>query len=180
MLLELVTGKMGLSTSNDGTMNDWLEETLPYISICDKELLTNIVDPSLIIDEDLLEEVWAMAIVARACLNPRPAKRPLMRYIRKALENPLKVVREESPSSARFRTVSSIGSWSAGLFGSWLSSSDVTSNPAAIALNIPEGGISYKHSVTQSSQVSVQNAAGDQLYIFPEPLDEDVVRPHED
>ncbi|KAL8096961.1 putative LRR receptor-like serine/threonine-protein kinase At2g16250 [Apium graveolens] len=180
VLLELVTGKMGLSTSSDGTMKNWLEETLPYISICDKELLTNIVDPSLIIDEDLLEEVLAIAIVARACLNPRPAKRPLVRYILKALENPLKVVREESPSSARLRTVSSKGSWSAGLFGRWLSSSDVTSNPAAIALNIAEGGISYKRSVTQSSQESVLNTAGDHLYIFPGPLEEEMVRLHED
>ncbi|KAK1352182.1 putative LRR receptor-like serine/threonine-protein kinase [Heracleum sosnowskyi] len=182
VLLELVTGKMGLSTSSDGTMKEWLEEALPYISIHDKELLTNIVDPSLIIDEDLLEEVWAMAIVAKSCLNPRPAKRPLVRYILKALENPLKVVREESPSSARLRTVSSKGSWSAGLFGSWRwrSSSDVASHPAAIPLNKAEGGISYKHSVTQSSQGSVQNAGGDHLYIFSEPLEEDMVRPHKD
>ena len=46
VLLELVTGKLG--------MKDWLETTLPYISIYDKELVTNILDPSLIIDEDLL------------------------------------------------------------------------------------------------------------------------------
>lgn len=188
VLLELVTGKMGLSTSSDGTMKEWLEEALPYISLYDKELLTNIVDPSLIIDEDLLEEVWAMAIVARSCLNPRPAKRPLVRYILKALENPLKVVREESPSSARLRTVSSKGSWSAGLFGSWYSSSDVASNPAAIPLN-KAGGISYKRSFTQSSQGSVQNAVLDHLSsnrqhqsrdIFPESLKEDMVRLHED
>lgn len=110
VLLELVTGKMGLSASSDGTIKEWLKETLPYISIYNKELLTSIVDPSLIIDEDLLKEVWAMAIVARSCLNPRPAKRPHMRYILKALENPLKVVREESPSSAKLKTVSSKGS----------------------------------------------------------------------
>ncbi|KAI3446115.1 hypothetical protein Pfo_002780 [Paulownia fortunei] len=107
VLLELVTGKLGISSSPDGTMKEWLETTLPYISIYDKELVTNIVDPSLIIDEDLLEEVWAMAIVARSCLNPKPSMRPIMRYVLKALENPLKVVREENTSSERLRTMSS-------------------------------------------------------------------------
>ncbi|KAE8731363.1 hypothetical protein F3Y22_tig00002840pilonHSYRG01136 [Hibiscus syriacus] len=47
-------------------------------------------------DEDLLEEVWAMAIVARSCLNPKPSKRPLMKHVLKALENPLKVSTSES------------------------------------------------------------------------------------
>ncbi|CAI9781931.1 unnamed protein product [Fraxinus pennsylvanica] len=55
---------------------------------------------SLIIDEDLLEEVWAMAIVARSCHNPKSTRQSLIRYILKALENPLKVVREENSSSA--------------------------------------------------------------------------------
>ncbi|WOH03651.1 hypothetical protein DCAR_0623050 [Daucus carota subsp. sativus] len=184
VLLELVTGNMGLSASSEGNMKELLEETLRYISIYDKELLTNIIDPSLIIDEDLLEEVWAMAIVARSCLNPRPAKRPLARYILKALENPLKVVRDESPSSAGHKTVSSRVSWSAGLFGNWRSSSDVPSVPLNKA-----GGNSFKSSVTQSSQVSVQSSRVDHLSsskghqsrdIFPEPLEEDTVRPHGD
>ncbi|KAA8538267.1 hypothetical protein F0562_027910 [Nyssa sinensis] len=57
VLLVLVTGKLGISASGDAAVKDWLEEILPYISIYDKELVTNIVDPSLIIDEDLLEVV---------------------------------------------------------------------------------------------------------------------------
>lgn len=108
-MLELVTSKLGISSSTDTTMKEWLAATLTYISIYDKELVTNIIDPSLIIDEDLLEEVWAMAIVARSCLNPKPTRRPLMRYILKALENPLKVVRENHTSSTRLRTTSSWG-----------------------------------------------------------------------
>ncbi|KAG8368235.1 hypothetical protein BUALT_Bualt15G0024100 [Buddleja alternifolia] len=63
VLLKLVTGKLGISSSVDATMKEWLEATLPYISIYDNELVTDIMDPSLIVDEDLLEEVWAMAIV---------------------------------------------------------------------------------------------------------------------
>nr|CAN71800.1 hypothetical protein VITISV_008690 [Vitis vinifera] len=90
VLLELVTGKLGISKSDDATTREWLEHTLPCISIYDKELVTKIVDPSLIVDEDLLEEVWAMAIVARSCLNPKPSRRPLMRNILKALEEPFK------------------------------------------------------------------------------------------
>ncbi|KAL8540234.1 hypothetical protein ACS0TY_001714 [Phlomoides rotata] len=181
VLLELVTGKLGISSSTDTTMKEWLEATLPYISIYDKELVTNIIDPSLIIDEDLLEEVWAMAIVARSCLNPKPTRRPLMRYILKALENPLKVVREDHTSSARLRTTSSRGSWNATLFGSWRQSS-----PAATSRK-HEGANSFKQSGTSWSQGSGQIGDGNgnsfsnrrhSKDIFPEPLD--VERGHED
>ncbi|KAA8545978.1 hypothetical protein F0562_020571 [Nyssa sinensis] len=189
VLLELVTGKLGISACSDATMKDWLEGILPYISIYDKELVTNIVDPSLIIDEDLLEEVWAMAIVARSCLNPKPSRRPLMRYILKALENPLKVVREEHTSSARLRTTSSRGSWNAALFGSWRqSSSDVAAIPAG-PTHKAEGASSFKQSGTTGSQESGQNGGGDHSSstrrqskeIYPEPSDEqDVERQNED
>ncbi|KAM7462741.1 hypothetical protein LguiA_030862 [Lonicera macranthoides] len=99
VLLELVTGELGISASTDGTRKEWLEQTIHCISISDKELVTKIVDPSLVIDEDLLEEVWAMAVLAKSCLNPKPSRRPLMKYILKALENPVMVVREEDISS---------------------------------------------------------------------------------
>ncbi|XP_023535628.1 probable LRR receptor-like serine/threonine-protein kinase At2g16250 [Cucurbita pepo subsp. pepo] len=127
VLLELVTGKLSISKAEeDATTKEWLEHTLSNISIHDKELVTQIVDPSLMIDDDLLEEVWAMAIIAKSCLNPKPSRRPLMRYILKALENPLKVVREELSSSGRLRTTSSRRSWSSAFHGSWRrSSSDV-------------------------------------------------------
>ncbi|KAL6546024.1 hypothetical protein OROGR_009898 [Orobanche gracilis] len=92
VLLELVTGNLGISSSTDENLKVLLETTLLHISIYDKELVTNIVDPSLLLDEDLLDEVWAVAIVARSCLNPEPAKRPVIRDILKALENPMKVI----------------------------------------------------------------------------------------
>ncbi|KAJ0680650.1 putative protein kinase RLK-Pelle-LRR-XIV family [Helianthus annuus] len=174
VLLELVTGKMGISASNDSTTKELLEGILPYINIYDKELVTNIVDPSLIIDEDLLEEVWAMAVVARSCLNPKPARRPLMRYVFKALENPLKVVREESGSSARLRTPSSRGSWNAALFSSWRQQSSADVVTAA-------GPSSLKRSGTSGSQSGSggHNGGGDHSSsnrkqskdVFPEPLD---------
>ncbi|XP_010263654.1 PREDICTED: probable LRR receptor-like serine/threonine-protein kinase At2g16250 [Nelumbo nucifera] len=177
VLLELVTGKLGISASDEATMKEWLENTLPYISIYEKELVTKIVDPSLIVDEDLLEEVWAMAIVARSCLNPKPSKRPLMRYILKALENPLKVVREENYGSARLRTTSSRGSWNAALFGSWRhSSSDIVAAPSS---NSREGISGLKQSGTAGSQGSGQGNGFDHSSfhkrqskeIFPEPVD---------
>ncbi|KAL1558012.1 hypothetical protein AAHA92_08530 [Salvia divinorum] len=169
VLLELVTGKLGLSSSTDTTTKEWLEAALPYISMHDKELVTNIVDPSLVIDEDLLEEVWAMAIVARSCLNPKPTRRPLMLYVLKALENPLKVVRTEHAASAMLRTTSSRGSWSAALFGSWRQSSSAAMSHKA------EGGNSFKHSGTTGSIGSERIGSSSNRRhlkeIFPEPLD---------
>lgn len=188
MLLELVTGKLGISASSDSQVKEWLENTLPYISIYDKELVTKIVDPSLIVDEDLLEEVWAMAIVARSCLNPKPSRRPLMRYILKALENPLKVVREETSSSEKLRTASSRGSWNAALFGSWRhSSTDVTVISTASAYRA-EGASSLKQSTgSQGSGQSGQNGGGERSSshrrhskeIYPEPF-EVLERPDQD
>ncbi|KAI4298339.1 hypothetical protein L6164_031912 [Bauhinia variegata] len=176
ILLGLVTGKLGISGSSDIEEKEWLEQTLSCISIYDKELVTKIVDPSMIVDEDFLEEVWAVAIVARSCLNPKPSRRPPMKYVLKALENPLKVVREENSSSARLRATSSRGSWNAALFGSWRqSSSDVTAIPSASGARI-EGVSSLKHSPTTGSQGSNQNGGGDSSSrrrhskeIFPEP-----------
>ncbi|KAL0422758.1 UNVERIFIED_CONTAM: putative LRR receptor-like serine/threonine-protein kinase [Sesamum latifolium] len=183
VLLELVTGKLGISSSSDATMKEWLETTLPYISIYDKELVTNIVDPSLIIDEDLLEEVWAMAIVARSCLNPKPTRRPLMRYILKALENPLKVVREEHTSSARLRANSSrevveccfVWQLAAKFFRC---GGGASCPPQLIKLKEP---VVSKQSGTTGSQGSGQVVDGNghssstrrhSKEIFPEPLDE--------
>ncbi|XP_031494178.1 probable LRR receptor-like serine/threonine-protein kinase At2g16250 [Nymphaea colorata] len=174
VLLELVTGKLGISGSNSTSTNEWLDWALPHININEKELVTKIIDPHLIIDEDLLEEVWAMAIVARSCLNPKPAKRPLMRYILKALENPLKVVREENSNasaSARLRTTSSRGSWNAALFSSWRhSSSEIVAVPGFPR----EGNTSMKQAGTAGSLGSGQG--GDvsshkrlSKDIFPEP-----------
>ncbi|GER50363.1 Lrr receptor protein kinase [Striga asiatica] len=98
VLLELVTGNLGISSANDSNLKEILEATLLNVNLYDMELVTSIVDPTLIIDEDLLEEVWAMAVIAKSCLNPDPNRRPIMRYVLKALENPLRVVREEDTS----------------------------------------------------------------------------------
>lgn len=170
VLLELVTGKLGISKSDDATTREWLEHTLSYISVHDKELVTKIMDPSLIVDEDFLEEVWAMAIVARSCLNPRPSKRPLMRYVLKALENPLKVVREDSSSSAMLRTASSRKSWNVAFFGSLRhSSSDSNAVPARINSNgFKQSGRVGSHSSGGNDFSSSHKRLSSE--IFPEPI----------
>jgi len=181
VLLELVTGRVGMSAASDAEVKEWFDLILPCINMYEKELVTKIVDPSMVVDDDFLEEVWAIAIVARSCLNPKPSRRPPMRYILKALENPLKVVREENSSSARLRATSSRGSWNAAtLFGSWRqSSSDVTTTtPAASGIKLDRGG-SLKLSGTTGSQSqgSFHNGGGEislsrrrhSKEIFPEP-----------
>ncbi|KAF9688525.1 hypothetical protein SADUNF_Sadunf02G0206100 [Salix dunnii] len=162
VLLELVTGKLGISKSDDATTREWLEHTLAQISIYDRELVAKIVDPSMIVDEDLLEEVWAMAIVARSCLNSKPSKRPPMKYVLKALENPLKVVRDDSYSSRRLRTTSSRRSWSASFFGSWRHSSD---NPC---------GLKQSRRVGSRASSGIEHSSSNKRLsreIFPEPLE---------
>ena len=128
--------------------------------------MSKIVDQSMIIDEDLLEEVWAVAIVAKSCLNPKPSKRPLMRHIFKALENPLKVVREESYSSASRR------SWSATFFGSCHSSSGSASFQGPINREVVGG-------LKQPGRQGSHGSGGSELFsshkrlsneIFPEPV----------
>uniref|UniRef100_A0A7N0T4D2 non-specific serine/threonine protein kinase n=1 Tax=Kalanchoe fedtschenkoi TaxID=63787 RepID=A0A7N0T4D2_KALFE len=147
VLLELVTGNLGISASDDKSVQEWVDRTLTHINVFDKELLTKILDPSLIVDDDLLEEVWAMAIVAKSCVNPKPSRRPLMKYVVKALEDPLRVVRPET-NSGRLRTASSRLSWNpAALFGSWRhsSSKDHTAVPST-STQIPEQSVNLKQS----------------------------------
>lgn len=176
VLLELVTGKLGISKTDDASTREWLDHTLRHISIYDKELVTKILDPSLIIDDDLLEEVWAMAIVARSCLNPKPSKRPAMKHILKALENPLKVVRVENSSSAKLRTTSSRRSWSTAFFGSWRHSSSESATAVAPGATNRESSSGSKHTGRFGSQGSAGNdhsSSHKRLSneIFPEPLE---------
>ncbi|XP_010548054.1 PREDICTED: probable LRR receptor-like serine/threonine-protein kinase At2g16250 [Tarenaya hassleriana] len=175
VLMELVTGKLGISSpENDAHTREFLEETLPYISMNEKELVNKILDPSLMVDDDLLEEVWAMAIIAKSCLNPKPSRRPLMRHIQKALENPLRVVREDHSGSSRLRANSSRGSWTPAIFGSWRqSSSDATT---AVQSSRGEGGTTsfgggLKKSGSQGSGPN-DNSSSRRRHsneIFPEP-----------
>ncbi|XP_076931687.1 putative LRR receptor-like serine/threonine-protein kinase At2g16250 [Bidens hawaiensis] len=176
VLLELVTGKLGISGSEDSSTKEWVDQTLTFINNYDKELVSKIVDQSLIIDEDLLDEVWAVAIVAKSCLNPKPAKRPQMAHILKALETPFRVVREEDFSSGRLRNNSSRRSWSAALFGSWRQSFSGSINSQSQTYKDSNSG--PKQAVRDNSQGSGANDRRFSSEIFPEPIDNnDVERP---
>ncbi|RCV09421.1 hypothetical protein SETIT_2G027000v2 [Setaria italica] len=114
VLLELVTGNFGISGSNDAASEEWLANTLNQINGGDKASVTSIIDPLLLVDEDHQEEVWAAAIIAKACLSAKPSRRPSARHVLRALESPLRVVRQSSSSrsdSARLRSSSSRSSW---------------------------------------------------------------------
>lgn len=157
-----MTGKLGISKNDDACTKEWLENTVRYVSIYEKDLINKIVDPSLILDEDLLEEVWAMAIVARSCLSPKASKRPLMKHVLKALENPLKVVRVESLGSERLRTTSSRLSWTTAFFGSWGHSSSDNAFKQTTRIG-SQGSGGHEHSSSSNKRLSSE--------IFPEPVE---------
>ncbi|KAI3726745.1 hypothetical protein L1987_66549 [Smallanthus sonchifolius] len=171
VLLELVTGKPGISNSEDSSAKEWVDQTLTFINNYDKELVSKIVDQSLVIDEDLLDEVWAVAIVAKSCLNPKPAKRPQMAHILKALETPFRVVREEDFSSGRLRNNSSRRSWSAALFGSWKQSFSGSTHSQSQSRTNKDGNSGPKQSGRANSQGSGANDKRSSSDIFPEPID---------
>lgn len=176
VLLELVTGKVGVSHLDDASTKEWLDKLLPFITIREKELVSKIVDPSLIIDDDLLEEMWAVAIVAKACLHPRPSRRPEMRRVLKALENPFKVVREGSFNSIRLRNTSSRRSWSAAFLGSWNHSSQDSVNASGqtskeAGMNLKQSGrVGLSHSISSGNEHS-SSCKRSSSEIFPEPQD---------
>ena len=182
MLLELVSGKLGISGSTDPSTETWIEWALSLINNDDKESITKILDPSLLVDEDLLEEVWAMSIVAKSCLSAKPTKRPLMRYILKALENPLKVVREDKLNGSGRSRGSSHGSWNAAFFGSWRHNS---SEAVVIPGSLREEHL-QKNMLKQHTNGGSQGSGGGQgevsqrrpgsSEIFPEPVEDSVLQ----
>nr|XP_027080209.1 probable LRR receptor-like serine/threonine-protein kinase At2g16250 isoform X1 [Coffea arabica]XP_027080215.1 probable LRR receptor-like serine/threonine-protein kinase At2g16250 isoform X1 [Coffea arabica] len=92
VLLELVTGRMKYSLPNYHITKDSMPNTLSNVISQDKKLILNIVDGSLTIGEVLLKEIWAVAFVAKACLDPKPSRRPQMSHVLEALHNPSIVV----------------------------------------------------------------------------------------
>jgi len=113
VLLELVTGNFSISGPNDAASEEWLANTLSKINGGDKASITSIIDPLLVVDEDHQEEVWAVAVIAKTCLSAKPSRRPSARHVLRALESPLRVVRQGSSrcNSARLRSSSSRSSW---------------------------------------------------------------------
>ncbi|KAL3538970.1 hypothetical protein ACH5RR_002336 [Cinchona calisaya] len=86
LFLELITGNRGISAANNSNTEDWMANLLPYIVPDNKKLILSILDPSLIIDDHLLNKVWKVAFVAKACLSPKPSDRPQMPRLVTALK----------------------------------------------------------------------------------------------
>ncbi|KAH7422466.1 hypothetical protein KP509_12G010100 [Ceratopteris richardii] len=180
VLLELVSGKLGISGSTDPSTDAWLDWALGFISTYDKEGISKIIDPKLIVDEDLMEEVWAMSIIAKSCLNPKPSKRPPMKYVLKALENPLNIVRDDRLNGSGRSQGSSHGSWNAARFGSWRHSSSET---VVIPGSLREEYLQQKGTTKQLTNGGSQGSGGQgevsqrrpgSSEIFPEPIEESV------
>lgn len=139
VLLELVTGNLGISGPNDAASEEWLSNTLNHINGGDRASIAGIMDPLLLVDEDHLEEVWAVAVIAKTCLSAKPSRRPSARYVLRALENPLRVVRQGSSrsNSARqqLRSSSSRSSWQSVFQGNHRVQSLDAAATAALALD---------------------------------------------
>ncbi|CDP11919.1 unnamed protein product [Coffea canephora] len=87
VLLELVTGKLGISATDDSTTNGWMADVLSNILPDNAELIINIVDSSLAMAKHVLAHVWAVSFIAKACVSPESSKRPKMPQILLALEH---------------------------------------------------------------------------------------------
>lgn len=173
VLLELITGNFGASGSTNADSEEWLARTLDYINANDKEGVSGIVDPTLVVDDDHLEEVWAVSIVAKTCLNPKPSRRPLARYILKALENPLRVVREQEEfqsSPSHLRSTPSQGSWRFAFHGNKYHSWEAmpTSGQALARKNTAKSQGTEGSDEDEENSFSFKRASRDD---FPDPIE---------
>lgn len=170
VLLELVTGNFSISgPAASEESSEWLTNTLSHINAGDKTSITNIVDPLLLVDEDHLEEVWAVAIIAKTCLSSKPSRRPSARYVLRALENPLRVVRASS-SARQLRSCSSRSSWQSVFQGTngRVQSFDLAASSGRAALDRRHSARSYGSG--GGTSFSFRRAPATTPEIVPEPL----------
>lgn len=118
LLLEILSGKCGITERRDFQTDSWVEWAVSIINVHDKEALYQLLDPSLIVGGDFLDEAMVMAVVAKACLNKKVSKRPRMRHVLKALKNPTFLFQEEK-AQRRLARILSQRSWNASLFGAF-------------------------------------------------------------
>ncbi|KAI5079422.1 hypothetical protein GOP47_0004901 [Adiantum capillus-veneris] len=116
LLLELLSGNCGITERRDFQTDSWVEWAVSLIHVHDKEALYQLLDPSLVVCGDFLDEAMVMAVVAKACLSSKVSKRPNMRHALKALRNPTLLFQEEKARS-RLSQVWSQQSWNTALFG---------------------------------------------------------------
>ncbi|KAH7301373.1 hypothetical protein KP509_23G022300 [Ceratopteris richardii] len=133
LLLELLSGHSGITERRDYQTDSWVEWAVSLINIHDKEALYQLLDPSLVVVGDFLDEALVMAVVAKACLNPKVSKRPSIRHTLKALRNPMSLFQEEKTRS-KLSWILSEQSWDTSTFGVFRSVG-TTSSVAASEIN---------------------------------------------
>ncbi|MCO5589291.1 hypothetical protein L7F22_043257 [Adiantum nelumboides] len=151
LLLELLSGNCGVTERRDFQTDSWVEWAVSLINVHDKEALFQLLDPSLIVGGDFLDEAMVMAVVAKACLSSKVSNRPNMRHALKALRNPTFLFQEEKARS-RLSKVWSQQSWNAALFGA------LRSVGASSSVSASENGNDTISSVANSIFL-VQNAS---------------------
>ena len=112
LLLGIISGKCGITDKHDSQTDSWVESAISLINMNKKNTIYQLLDPCMVIEGDFLEEVLAVALIAKACLNYKASKRPSMQYVLKVLENPRFLFEDKS----KFTQLSSPQYWN--LFGS--------------------------------------------------------------
>jgi hypothetical protein len=74
---------------------------LNHINGDDRTSIADIMDPPLLLDENHLEKVWAVAIIAKTCLSAKPSRHSSACYMLRALVSPLRVAAMASLGLAR-------------------------------------------------------------------------------
>jgi hypothetical protein len=64
---------------------------LNHINDGDRTSIADIMDPPLLLDENHLKEVWAVAIITKMCLSAKPSCHSSACYMLRALVSPLRV-----------------------------------------------------------------------------------------
>lgn len=88
VLLDLISGLNISGSSGDPFAESWMLKALPLIGLQTKDSFLELTDASMILEEDLANEVLAVAILAKACLDPRCLQSLSMITVLNFLRNP--------------------------------------------------------------------------------------------
>lgn len=83
ILLEMITGRLPIVQVGSSEM-----DLVHWIQLCidDKKPLLDVLDPHLMQDVEMEEEIIAVLKIAMACVHSSPERRPIMRHISDALD----------------------------------------------------------------------------------------------
>jgi hypothetical protein len=83
--------KISIKLSRGANPSCFIKNMLNHINGGDRTSIADIMDPLLQLDENHLEEVWAVAIIAKTCLSAKPSRHSSACYMLRALVSPLHV-----------------------------------------------------------------------------------------